>query len=97
MRILVLLVASIALLPAIAQASSTFRCGDVLVSVGDSSAEVALRCGEPATRQTVALEPDAGSEELVEQWVYDPGPGRFLAILTFEAGRLASIEKGDRQ
>lgn len=34
--------------------------------------------------------------ELVEQWTYSPGEGRFLQLLKFRGGSLESITDGDR-
>lgn len=89
-----LLVLSIA---SVAAASSKMRCGSELVSVGDSTAQVLLQCGEPMTRERVALESSGSTEKLVELWTYAFGPGQFLKLLTFEAGKLAAIESGERQ
>jgi hypothetical protein len=34
--------------------------------------------------------------ELVEQWTYDPGYGKFLRLVIFRGGRLESIQEGPR-
>lgn len=85
------------------------RCGGKLVGPGDTPATVIERCGRPELRDTIGLAPAApGSpaadadaspvlEVPVEQWVYDRGPGRFLAIVTLGGGRIASIEDGPRR
>ena len=87
------------------------RCGNRLVSVGDTGYEVRSECGEPdsesflgtRTKQVaVPFGPFPGRlaearEVPVEQWIYNPGYGRFLRILTFVGGRLDAIELGPRQ
>jgi hypothetical protein len=81
------------------------RCKDHLVQPGDTKVTVLKRCGEPASRDAAGSQqaspgPAARgpvSESLLEQWVYDFGPGRLLAIVTFRGGRIASIENGPRQ
>ncbi len=77
--------------------ASTLRCGTELVSVGDVAAEVLLKCGEPLTRETVAVESEGDTDTVVERWTYHMGDGQFLKILTFEAGVLTSVENGERQ
>ena len=78
-------------------ASSTLRCGTALISVGDSMAEVLLKCGEPLTRDYVGVKYVGSTERFVELWAYSFGYGQFLKLLTFEAGRLVTIENGGRQ
>ena len=80
-----------------APASAGLRCGHELVQEGDSAAELLLKCGEPLIRSTIALENTSTTQGIVEQWTYSFGPGKFLRIVTIEAGRVASIENGDRQ
>ena len=80
-----------------AGALSTLRCGTALISVGDSMAEVLLKCGEPFTRDDVGVKYAGSTERFVELWAYAFGYGRFLKLLTFEAGRLVRIENGARQ
>ena len=83
--------------PMVASASSTMRCGDTLISVGAPTAQVLLACGEPLTREDVGVEAAGTEAQLVQRWTYDLGPGRFLRILEFKGGVLASIEDGPRQ
>jgi hypothetical protein len=82
------------------------RCEGVLVGPGDTPSTVIARCGLPALRDTIGLAPGAPApavdeapvlEVPVEQWVYDRGPGRFLAIVTLRGGRVEAIEDGRRR
>jgi hypothetical protein len=98
-------------LPAAASDADTMRCGTRLVTLGDTQYEVRSLCGAPdgeaflgtRSRQVaVPFGPFPGHlaetrEVAVEEWIYDPGYGRFLRILTFVGGRLDSIELGPRQ
>lgn len=78
-----------------------FRCGDQIVSEGDSKAEVIMKCGEPEAR-------DARTEEIIEKndigrkhrtrvfidvWTYNPGPNAFIRVLTFTNGKLTDIKE----
>lgn len=81
------------------------RCGERLVAAGDTTATVLQRCGQPISRDSAGLRPASPgpasqspvSEVLLEQWVYDRGPGRLLAIVTLRGGRIEAIEDGPRQ
>lgn len=78
-------------------AQAGMRCGHELVQEGESAAALLLACGDPLLRQTIALENTSKTEGIVEQWVYDFGPGTLLQIVTIEGGNIARIEDGDRQ
>jgi hypothetical protein len=45
----------------------------------------------------VGTEKTAGLKEILEEWIYHPGEGSFLYILTFRGGKLIRIETGDRR
>ena len=96
MRILAAILSSL-LLSVPAGASSTFRCDSRLVELGDTTGEVLLTCGEPLTKENVAVTSSGSIDKLVEMWIYNPGEGSFLKLLTFEGGKLAAIEDGERQ
>jgi hypothetical protein len=81
------------------------RCGNRLVDVGDGQATVLRKCGEPATREwRVIYRPQLVSDPVtgfprteyvpveIEVWLYNFGPQRFMQELSFEAGRLITIE-----
>jgi len=71
------------------------RCGTKLIDVGDFSAYVLERCGEPKSRQVISGAVGADSP-VVEQWVYDFGTSQPLRVLTFVGGRLTRIEDSRR-
>jgi hypothetical protein len=86
--------------PAI-RADETLRCGNALITVGMVGTQVVARCGQPrdksvteAARRTGrggGRSSGAGAVH-VEHWIYDRGYGQFPARLTFESGKLTSIE-----
>ena len=75
-----------------------FRCGNGLVSIGDTKARVIMECGKPTYKERVGAKSqyavDQGqsrgrkSSRSVEQWSYNCGEGDFIYVLTFEGGRL---------
>jgi hypothetical protein len=84
--------------------AQTLRCGDKVVSAGDTKAEVVMKCGEPAGK-------DSHSEEIIEkidenakrkvkvtvtidEWTYNLGPDTLIRILTFTNGKLVNIREG---
>ena len=85
-----------------AAAEDTMRCANGrLVNVGMVDAEVAARCGQPknrtATDQPVRTRGAGGGSIVVgtvraERWTYERGQGQFDALLSFEDGKLVSIE-----
>jgi hypothetical protein len=80
------------------------RCGNKLVNLGDTKAEIFLKCGKPFTREFIGKETvhqifyDSiiSSTEIIERWTYNMGYGQFLRILTFAGDRLIKIELGDK-
>jgi hypothetical protein len=91
-------------MPAHADGEETVRCSSGrLVDVGMIDSEVVARCGEPKSRtveevpvfnrnprnRTVA---PTGDVTRIERWIYERGHGRFEALLTFENGKLSSID-----
>ena len=63
-------------------------CGRYLASPGDSKLEILEKCGEPALREVVS----GHHQTRLEQWLYQPGQGRFPRLLTFEGMRLIKVE-----
>jgi len=84
--------------------SFAMRCGHDLVSLGETSTEVILKCGPPYTQEIIGIEYEGGgdpslfprSEQFIEQWTYNLGRGTLLKVLTFKGGILSSIEDGER-
>jgi len=79
-----------------------FYCDNRIISVGLTMAEVASRCGEPAWQQRLRdnivrdplLYPEVFDVYVVDEWIYDFGPQRFLRFLRFREGRLVGIRTG---
>lgn len=44
--------------------ADSMRCGNKLVSIGDTKAEILLKCGEPLTQDTIAIEENTEYAEL---------------------------------
>jgi hypothetical protein len=88
-RLFAVLCAVFAMASASAETTS-FRCKNDLVNLGDSKASVLQKCGEPATVVNV------NACQNVDDWTYNPGRGQFMTSLQFEAGKLSAIKYGDR-
>jgi len=82
----------------VALPAHAFRCGNELVLEGDREYDVLSKCGEPDFRESHAgaYLDGIGPIDVTETWYYNPGPTRFIRILTFRRGRLHSIETGGR-
>jgi len=85
-----------------AGASSNVRCGNDLVSLGDTKAEVIIKCGIPSWKNTwrnEIIDNVNAADELRmsvdrERWIYNFGPNSFLRFLLFENNRLIDISTG---
>lgn len=91
-----LLSALLILLPFCAQASSTLRCDNGLISTTDSTSVVSSKCGEPLARdflgyREVIDEYGFRNEVSVEEWSYGPRNGMYY-YLRFEGNRLIKID-----
>lgn len=84
-----------------ARADDTLRCGNALVTVGMAGTQVIAKCGQPKDKDIAEVPQRArranGTSGVVgtlrvERWTYDRGYGQFPALLTFEQGKLKSIE-----
>jgi len=75
-----------------ASAADTLRCGSQLVSVGDRSSEVLLKCGQPVARDDLGYKRSVNRREEypVEEWTYGPNSGMYQ-YLRFEGNRLVQI------
>jgi uncharacterized protein with FMN-binding domain len=82
-------------------ADDALRCGNAIVTIGMVAGEVVAKCGEPASKSTEetpvttrsrhgTVKTAAGGR--IERWTYDRGYGQLPALLTFEHGKLKSIE-----
>lgn len=79
----------------------SFRCANGIASVQDSKAAILHKCGEPQLRDTFCREPASVHRRkqacaTVEEWTYNPGPGKFMIRVQFEQGEAVSIERGER-
>jgi hypothetical protein len=84
-----------------AHADDSMRCGSALITVGMVGPQVTAKCGQPKDKNVTEVPQRArrsnGSSAVigtlrVERWTYDRGYGQFPALLTFEDGKLKSIE-----
>ncbi len=88
-----LLVATVARADTIAR--SSYGCDRGIVELGDLTAIVRNRCGEPtrAEHHDVAIATDGGYvRSSLDVWTSDHGPRKFLVILSFVDGTLRTIQ-----
>lgn len=79
------------------------KCNLDIFSLGTSSAEIALQCGEPDWKErrfeTVTGRIPGGREAVtvsIDEWTYDLGANQFIRILTFRNGNLIDVRTGGR-
>ncbi|MEO8467951.1 MAG: DUF2845 domain-containing protein [Gammaproteobacteria bacterium] len=84
-----------------ARADDSMNCGNALITIGMVGSQVTAKCGQPKDKNVTEVPQRTrranGSSAItgtlhVEQWTYDRGYGQFPALLTFEEGKLKSIE-----
>lgn len=98
----------IATVPTVASAES-LRCNGQSVSEGDTRLALRYNCGEPLLADTYCApvyyaptfqpvpEPFASIVvpcQMVEEWLYDRGPGNLLAVVRIRSGVVQSIQYG---
>ncbi len=89
----------------LAAPAQAFYCGRRLIAAGDPQYKVQRLCGDPDDQQWQItyrsrsyLDPRTGElvtrEEpvLIEVWLYDFGPQRFIEEVAFENGRVATLQ-----
>ncbi|MDB5743175.1 MAG: hypothetical protein JWR68_1490 [Polaromonas sp.] len=91
--------------------SETLRCNGHTLETGDARVSVRYHCGEPLLQGAYCApvyyapglqrvpEPFASSLVpclVVEEWLYDRGPGNLAATVRFQAGVVQSITYGAR-
>jgi hypothetical protein len=82
-------------------ADDSMSCGNALITVGMVGPQVTAKCGQPKDKNVTEVPQrvrrSGGTSAVVgtlrvERWTYDRGYGQFPALLTFEDGKLKSIE-----
>jgi len=77
------------------------RCGTAIIEVGMIAEQVVAKCGEPSSkevesapvrRRTTNGAVNTTGSTSIERWTYDRGYGQSPALLTFDQGKLKSIE-----
>jgi hypothetical protein len=91
----------VVLLPS-ALVAAEYRCADTIISVGDTSGELLMKCGEPDWKQSHAeeiidtLDKDSRRKTIisVDEWTYNLGPDRFMRIFKLRDGKVADVRSG---
>jgi hypothetical protein len=91
----------VVLLPS-ALGAAEYRCADTIISAGDTSGELLMKCGEPDWKQSHTEEiietPDKDSRRKtiisVDEWTYNLGPDRFIRIFKLRDGKVVDVGSG---
>ncbi len=89
------------LLLSIPASADAMRCKNALITEGDSTAEMLLKCGEPMLRETLTHNEVNQFGNLVqvtygERWTYNFGKNAFMRFVTVRNGVVTDIENGPR-
>src|SRR5574344_256869 len=76
--------------------AAVVRCNNSVLTVGDSGAELLLKCGKPLLIEQLTSSALSRSGELTqisagERWTYDMGKGHFMQIVTVANGVIQDI------
>ena len=82
--------------------ADSMRCGSALVTDGDSSATLLLKCGKPLLVEPLVASAMSEKNELTqvsagERWTYSMGSGKFIQYVTVLNGVITKIEDGPRE
>jgi hypothetical protein len=73
-------------------AGGNMRCGEDVIQRGYTFFEVVERCGQPDLEYAFDFRYAPGVYARMTEWVYEQGMNKFRRVLTFEEGRLRTIE-----
>ena len=77
--------------------ADSMRCGNSLISIGDIKAEILIKCGEPMTKETIAIEENTEYAELALKYplLYKHGmlKNRSGAVIGSETSITQSIDQ----
>jgi hypothetical protein len=87
----------------LADVAWALTCSGGIVSLGESTAEVNIKCGDPTiweqrTEESNVRDGDGRwfhQTRTIDEWIYDFGPHRFVQTLIFQDGNLVKISSGD--
>ncbi len=76
-----------------------FICDGGIVAKGSTRAEVRASCGDPTcTRRPKEIFTDKAGIfvplAMDEEWIYNPGPGRFITFIRFYQGKVVDRRTG---
>jgi hypothetical protein len=89
---------------AFAVETSTCRCENGIVSIGDAMVEVFAKCGEPTIKsqreeKRAGQDYDKGKRGFsivtIDEWSYNFGPNAFMYAIRFADGRVERIDSLD--
>lgn len=101
--ILLLFLASVALIPSAGVFADTLSCAGGIISTGDRSMDVLAKCGVPDSKESHQEELSERLDDntkqkvfiTVEEWTYDFGPTQFMRIVVLKNGVVANIRLGN--
>ncbi len=102
MHVLIILLAMTSL--TYATESHALRCGNLLITQGDTISKVRNSCGAPTLFETRQIEYMIKNSRLEtsttyvdeENWLYNRGRNQLIRLLRFENGKLATVSTGER-
>ncbi|MFM5309759.1 DUF2845 domain-containing protein [Aeromonas caviae] len=81
--------------------AGTLRCKNALLTEGDTTAELLVRCGQPMLKEDLTRFEENGfgarvTVKYAERWTYNFGKREFMQFVTVENGVITDIADGPR-
>ena len=81
--------------------AGTLRCKSALLTEGDTTAELLIRCGQPLLKEDLTRYEENGfgarmTVKYAERWTYNFVRSEFMQFVTVENGVITEIEDGPR-
>ena len=81
--------------------AGTLRCKSALLTEGDTTVELLIRCGQPLLKEDLTRYEENGfgarmTVKYAERWTYNFGRSEFMQFVTVENGIITEIEDGPR-
>ncbi|MFM4701847.1 DUF2845 domain-containing protein [Aeromonas crassostreae] len=81
--------------------AATLRCKGDLLTEGDSTALLLVRCGQPMLKEELTRYEENGfgvrmTVKYAERWTYNFGKSQFMQFVTVANGVITAIEDGPR-
>lgn len=91
------------ILVSVPSSAASLRCGNQLVSDGDSKLEVEMKCGPPAAKDSRTESQSVFERgavrtivKTIDEWTYNFGSTQLMQVVVFENGKVTDVKSAGR-